>query len=149
MIVREAAEADVSAWAEMRHQLWPEASAAEHEGELRADGLRPALAVVAESEGRLIGFAEASVRSVAEGAPPGPAAYLEGIWVRPERRRSGVGRALLAAVERWARRQGTAWLGSDAVLDNYSSHAWHLGSGFDEIERLVVFGKSLREADRG
>jgi aminoglycoside 6'-N-acetyltransferase I len=107
--------------------------------------LDPALlGLVAEEDGRLIGFAEASVRNYAEGAPGGPAAYLEGIWIEPEHRRRGVGRALLAAVEGWARRQGFAWLGSDALLDNELSHRWHWGAGFEEVERIVVFGKRLR-----
>ena len=143
MIVRPATEADVPAWAAMRRRLWPEENAAELERELAAAD--PALlGLVAEEEGRLIGFAEASVRNYAEGGPPGPAAYLEGIWVEPERRRRGVGRALLTAVEGWARRQGLGWLGSDAPLDNDLSHSWHRGAGFGEVERLVVFGKLLR-----
>lgn len=137
MIVRPAIEADVEAWTAMRLRLWPDAGP--HE---LARAPRPT-ALVAEEEGRLIGFAEASVRSVAEGGPDGPAAYLEGIWVEPDRRRRGVARALLAGVEAWALAQGLAWLGSDALLDNADSHAWHGRVGFDEVERLVVFGKRL------
>jgi len=138
MIIRPAVAADLPAWAAMRRRLWPDCEEDELERE------RPELGLVAEAEERLIGFAEASVRSVAEGGPPGPAAYLEGIWVEPDRRRIGVGRALLAAVESWARRQGLAWLGSDAVLDNELSRLWHRAAGFGEIERIVVFGKRLR-----
>ncbi|HEX6377118.1 MAG TPA: GNAT family N-acetyltransferase [Allosphingosinicella sp.] len=142
MIVRPATGQDFPAWAAMRHRLWPDEDPAELEHELAAP--QPgSIGLVAEEEGRLIGFAEAAVRSVAEGAPPGPAAYLEGIWVEPDRRRHGVGRALLTAVEHWARRQGLAWLGSDAVLDNDAGHGWHRRAGFAEIERLVVFGKAL------
>lgn len=142
MIVRPAAEADFPAWAAMRRRLWPEGDPDELERELaRPD---PALlGLVAEEDGRVIGFAEASVRNYAEGAPGGPAAYLEGIWVEPERRRRGIGRALLAAVEGWARRQGLDWLGSDALLDNALSHRWHRAAGFEEVERIVVFGKRL------
>jgi aminoglycoside 6'-N-acetyltransferase I len=138
MIVRPAIAADFPAWAAMRRRLWPDCEPSELEAE------PPAFGLVAEAEGRLIGFAEASVRNYAEGAPPGPAAYLEGIWVEPEHRRRGVARALLAAVEAWARRQGLAHLGSDALLDNELSHRWHGAAGFGEVERLVVFGKSLR-----
>lgn len=143
MIVRPATAADIPAWAAMRHRLWPEADPAELEREL-AESDPGSLGLVAEEDGRLIGFAEASVRSVAEGAPPGPAAYLEGIWVEPHRRRRGVARAMLAGVEHWARRHGLAWLGSDALLDNALSHRWHAGAGFAEVERIVVFGKRLR-----
>lgn len=142
MIVRAATAADFPAWAAMRLKLWPDEDPVELQRELPAED--PAsLGLVAEAEGRLIGFAEASVRNYAEGAPPGPAAYLEGIWVEPESRRRGVGRALLAAVEGWARRQGLAHLGSDALLDNELSHRWHRAAGFAEVERIVVFGKPL------
>lgn len=137
MIVRPATEADRPAWAEMRLRLWPEADALDSE-----PGPPPA-GFVAEEEGQLVGFAEASLRNYAEGAPPGPTAYLEGIWVEPERRRRGVGRALLAAVEAWAIEQGSSWLGSDALLDNDLSHRWHSAAGFGEVERIVVFGKAL------
>jgi aminoglycoside 6'-N-acetyltransferase I len=137
MIVRPATAADLPAWGAMRQRLWPDAEPAELERE------PPPIAFVAEEEGGLIGFAEASVRNHAEGAPPGPAAYLEGIWVEPENRRRGVARALLAAVDAWARRQGLAWLGSDALLDNGASHDWHRAVGFEEVERLVIFGRPL------
>lgn len=143
LTIRPARASDFRAWAAMRGRLWPDCEA--EELELHP----PSLGLVAEDGGRLIGFAEASVRSHAEGAPPGRAAYLEGIWVEPGRRRIGIGRALLAAVEDWARRQGLDWLGSDARLDNDSSHAWHLGAGFEEIERIVVFGKPLRGTNHG
>src|SRR5687768_16020926 len=141
MIVRPATEGDFAAWAAMRRRLWPDADPAELEREL--PGAPGTLGLVAEEEGRLIGFAEAAVRDYAEGAA-GPAAYLEGIWVEPECRRRGVARALLAAVERWALAQGLGHLGSDALLDNEVSHRWHAAAGFAEVERLVVFGKPLR-----
>ena len=142
MIVRAASVADFPAWAAMRRRLWPDEDSDALEREL---ALAPGqLGLVAEAEGRLVGFAEASIRNYAEGAPAGPAAYLEGIWVEPDHRRQGVARALLAAVERWAREQGLGHIGSDALLDNEVSHRWHAAAGFAEVERLVVFGKPLR-----
>ena len=86
---------------------------------------------------------DARVRNYAEGSPQLRAAYVEDLWVDPEHRRSGVARLLLAAVESWARDQGLSWLGSDALVGNVESHQWHLASGFDEVERLIVFGKTL------
>jgi aminoglycoside 6'-N-acetyltransferase I len=139
LIVRRAAEADFPAWAAMRRKLWPDEDPVALETEL------PSLTYagfVAEEEGRLIGFAEVAVRNYAEGAD-GPAGYLEGIWVEPDRRRQGVARVLLAAAEEWTRQQGLSHFGSDALLDNEVSHAWHKAAGFAEVERLVVFGKPL------
>ncbi len=138
--IRPARASDLPAWAAMRGRLWPDCEP----DELERDP--PPLGLVAEQAGRLVGFAEASVRSYAEGGPGGPCAYLEGIWVEPEARRKGIAAALLAAVEDWARRRGLAWLGSDALLDNEASRCWHRAGGFAEIERIVVFGKSLRRS---
>ena len=98
-------------------------------------------AFVAEGEdGVPVGFIEVGLRSYAEGGPPVPAAYVEGVWVEPDHRRRGVARALLDAAAQWGGDQGATWLGSDALLDNEASDAWHRAVGFDEIERLVVFG---------
>jgi aminoglycoside 6'-N-acetyltransferase I len=146
MIVREANAADRPAWAAMRHRLWDDFDPAELDaeiGQLAASGT-PYVTLVAETEdGRLAGFAEVSVRSVVDGCPPGPTAYLEGIWVEPEGRRRGVGRALLAAAEQWARDRGLSHFGSDALLDNAMSHAWHRAAGFEEVVRVVTFQKPL------
>ncbi len=145
MIVREANAADRPAWAAMRHRLWDDFDPAELDAELaelEASGT-PYVTLVAEAEDRLVGFAEVGVRSVAEGCPPGSAAYLEGIWVEADWRRRGVARALLEAAEQWARDRGLAHFGSDALLDNEASHAWHRAAGFEEVVRLVAFQKPL------
>jgi aminoglycoside 6'-N-acetyltransferase I len=146
MIVRPAREEDFSAWAAMRRRLWDDIDPAELEGEfegLLGEGSLYVAFVAEAPEGGLVGFAEVSVRSVAEGGPEGPAAYLEGIWVETEHRRRGVARALLAAVEQWARDRGLGHLGSDALIGNRASHRWHEAAGFAPVARLVVFGKGL------
>jgi aminoglycoside 6'-N-acetyltransferase I len=138
-VIRPAAPEDLAARAEMRAQLWPEASVEEHAQEFATAG---EAAFVADAGGALVGFIEIAVRSYAEGAD-GSAPYVEGIWVAPAHRRRGVGRALLDSAEQWARGEGHDYLGSDALLDNEASHAWHRAAGFAEVERLVVFGKRL------
>ena len=72
-----------------------------------------------------------------------PCAFVEGWWVDADVRRTGVGRALLTAVEDWARSRGFHELGSDALLENKVSHAAHLALGFEERERAVAFRKWL------
>lgn len=146
MIVREVTAADHPQWAAMRASLWPDEDpkelASELAGMFRLDP--PYIVYVAEADGQQIGFIELWVRSYAEGGPPEPAAYVEGLWVEPTHRRAGVATALLAKAEEWARRQKFKWLGSDALLGNAESHAWHRAAGFAEVERLVVFGKPLK-----
>jgi aminoglycoside 6'-N-acetyltransferase I len=144
--VRRVTAADRQAWAAMRHRLWDDFEPAELDAEiaeLEASGI-PHVNLVAEAEhGALVGFAEIAERSVAEGCPPGPAAYLEGIWVEADWRRRGVARALLAAAETWARDRGLTYFGSDALLANEQSYAWHRAAGFDEIVRLVAFARRI------
>jgi aminoglycoside 6'-N-acetyltransferase I len=64
--------------------------------------------------------------------------------VVPDLRRTGVGRALIAAVEAWAREAGYAELGSDALLENEISLTAHAAIGFEATERLQYFRKRLR-----
>ena len=93
--------------------------------------------------GEPVGMIDARVRNYAEGAPNLCAAYVEDLWVKPEQRGKGIAKALLHHVERWAREQGLDWLGSDARHDNEPSQSWHRANGFEETERLVIFGKPL------
>ena len=129
----------------MRAALWPDddvdALAAELET-LLTDSTQ--VAFVAERDaGGLCGFAEASIRRFANSNDEAPCAFLEGWWVDADRRREGIGRALVAAVEDWARSQGFHELGSDALLDNTLSHQAHRRLGFEERERVVYFRKWL------
>ena len=142
--IRAAEPGDRERLGEMRHALWPEGGRDELDAEIPHMLADPDyLVLVADEGGRLVGFAEIGARSYAEGAD-GPAAYLEGIWVEASARRSGVARALLSAGEAWAKQRGFSHFGSDALIDNEISHAWHKAAGFAEVERLVVFAKPIR-----
>jgi aminoglycoside 6'-N-acetyltransferase I len=127
----------------MLARLHPDESAATFERELTTIMADYVGFLAFTDAGEPIGMIDAMVRNYAEGAPQGRAAYVEDLWVEPDHRRSGVARRLLAAVEKWARGEGLDWLGSDALIENADSHAWHRAEGFVEIERLVVFGKPL------
>jgi aminoglycoside 6'-N-acetyltransferase I len=92
---------------------------------------------------RAVGFAELNIRPYAEGCTSDRVAYLEGWYVRPEARRRGLGAALIAAAERWALGWGCSELASDALYDNTVSHAAHRALGFEEVETIRCFRKSL------
>lgn len=141
--IRRLAAADAVLLAELRTFLWP-ADPAEHRTELdRLFDSDNFTAFVAETEGRAIGWAEASLREYANGANSSPVGYLEGIWVLPSTRRSGVARRLLEAVEQWAAGHGCAEVASDASIENQESHAWHAAVGFSEAERVVCYIRRL------
>jgi len=147
MRVRPVARADTAAWLRMRQALWPEETPT-HAAEIEqffAGTTRMPLAVFIATDGRgvPVGFAELAIRSVAEDCVTDRVAYLEGWYVVPEARRRGVGRALVAAAEEWARAQGCTEFGSDTQIDNAASAAAHAALGFIETAQLRTFRKPL------
>ena len=125
----------------MRLALWPDCSDADIDPWLARDDAATFLAE--RGDGTLCGFVEVGSRPYAEGCESSPVGYIEGWWVDADMRRSGVGRMLLEAAEAWARARGYTEMGSDALLDNDASHAAHGHCGYQEVERLVMFRKSL------
>lgn len=152
--IRPVFASDLAELVRMRTALWPDGA-----GEHYADARRringtpdspflaqfPCAVMVAERrDRRLGGFIEVGLRSHAEGCYDGKAVgYIEGWWVDPDLRDEGIGRALMAAAEDWARARGCTELASDAELDNPGSHRAHAALGFEETERLVTFRKPL------
>jgi len=146
--VSPATEADREAWVQMRHELWPECPLARHHLEIDQLRQNPGIVAFARVDGAPAGFAEISVRTDhVEGTAASPVPYLEGWYVRPEHRRSGVGRALLAFAEQWARDHGFTEVASDTDPPNTLSIALHQRLGFREVGRSVHFVKSLGPAD--
>jgi aminoglycoside 6'-N-acetyltransferase I len=91
----------------------------------------------------IVGFAEVGLRAYAEDCVTSPVGYLEGIYVVDAERGRGVGRALVAAGEQWARAQGCTEMASDRELANEASGLFHQALGYEEVERIVCFKKSL------
>lgn len=145
--VRAVAPADAERWLELRRALWPEEEGLAEDVERFWAGTARSLAavLVAQDEGarRIVGFAELSIRPYAEGCTTDRVAFLEGWYVVPEARRTGVGGRLIAAAEAWARAQGCTELGSDALLENSLGEAAHKALGFVEVERIRCFIKPL------
>lgn len=137
---------DIADWLAMRLALWPD-SADEHEAEIEALLARPedTITLIARGpEGVAQGFAEAAIRhDYVNGCDTSPVAFVEGIFVMPETRGHGVGRALMAAIARWGRENNCTELASDTLLDNTASQAMHKALGFVETERVVFFRKNL------
>ena len=59
----------------------------------------------------------------------------------PDLRRTGVGRALVTAVEQWCLEHGYRELGSDVELHNEASLRAHAALGFEPTLRLQFFRK--------
>ena len=150
MQIRLAEARDCIPIARMRADLWPSATEAEHAHELELElsgallGPYPQTRFVAELETRLIGFIEVGMRSHVDGCDPRqPSGFIEGWYVVTNQRSRGVGQALMARAEAWAREQGCRELGSDTWITSEDSQRAHAAAGFEVVDRCVHFRKEL------
>jgi aminoglycoside 6'-N-acetyltransferase I len=146
--VRPVTSADAPAWLRMRDALWPDPEHRWHSAEIERflagdRKMMHAVLVAVDDADQPIGFVELFIRNYAEDCETDRVAYLEGWYVEPAARRQGVGRALVAASEDWARAQGCTEFGSDALIDNHLSAAAHAALGFVETVQIRCFKKNL------
>lgn len=144
--VREIIETDRVDWVRLRDALWPD-SLSDHQAETRKhfENRSTALLVfVAEVEGRIVGFVEMDFRPYAPGCATSPVPFIEGWYIEPAWQRRGIGRALIGAAEARAREMGYTEIASDAEQENNDGIAAHRALGFEEVERIVCFRRSLR-----
>jgi aminoglycoside 6'-N-acetyltransferase I len=142
---------DAAELAQLYFALWADSSVEAHRRELdlllegKPPSSMPLINLVVEtSDGNLIGFLQASLRSHADGCDPSrPVGFIEGWYVAPEYRRQGIGRRLLVAAEDWARSAGCIEMASDTQIDNHTSQIAHQALGYDVVDRCVHFRKRL------
>lgn len=97
-----------------------------------------------EDNGEFIGFAQCQLRhDYVEGCDSSPVGYLEGIYIKENRRRQGFAHTLLKACQEWARESDCLEFASDCELDNLDSLAFHIKMGFMEVNRIICFKKEL------
>ena len=141
---------DEPEWLRLRHALWPECSADQHEldmGLLLADADRAAVFVSpAPHGGRLAGFVEVALRPWHEGVQGGPVALVEALYVSPEERGHGVAHALLQAAEAWAEERGACGMVSESRSDNERGRLLHQHLGYEEVATRVRMHKPLAAA---
>lgn len=141
MKIRQYQAADRRVYQTLREKLWPDCSDSDNDTWFARDDATSFLAF--RDDGSMCGFVEVGSRPYAEGCDSSPVGYIEGWWVDDDMRRRGVGRALIEAAEDWCRSKGRTEVASDALIDNDVSHTAHRALGFTEVERLVMFRKTL------
>ena len=91
-----------------------------------------------------VGFALCNLRNdYVWGTESSPVGYLEGIFVKVEYRKRGIGKKLLIRCEEWAKNKGCREFASDCELNNAESLKFHLQLGYEEVNRIICFKKSL------
>ncbi|WP_250122678.1 aminoglycoside 6'-N-acetyltransferase [Chroococcidiopsis sp. CCMEE 29] len=137
---------DFDEWLSLALELWSEGSSEEMQESLTKSYQSPKEAgfLVKNEDGTAIAFMNLSLRyDYVPGATQSPVAYLEGIYVREPYRKQGVGSFLIRYAEQWALEQNCVQLASDALLENTVSYEFHTRVGFQEIERIVSFIKTI------
>lgn len=145
VLIRRASAPDKPEWLRMRCLLWPNVDPDNLAGELEAmlrDDDAPVF-IAERSTGGLCGLLEAGMRRYADGCDTSPVGYIEGWYVDEDVRGQGIGAALFAEAEDWARDRGLKEMASDTQIDNETSLRAHLALGYHETERLVHFAKTL------
>jgi len=116
-VIRPVALADADAWEQLRCDLWPEGRA-DHAPEIASffagKLAEPAAVLVAEDPvGKLVGFAELSIRTDLPPLLGSRVGYVEGLYVVPDARGRSVARSLLRVSRDWARQQQCTAFASD------------------------------------
>ena len=90
-------------------------------------------------QGRAIGVATVTVT---EGIELGLSAELEDLYVLPEARGGGAGRALISAVAGWCRAQGCSLVAVVVTPEGQAAHdliGYYRAQGFEETGRTLLF----------
>lgn len=146
MIIRQAVVADAAAIAGLVNQIVLHTTVTftticKTEASIAEDiALRGAAFQVAERDGRVVGFATYFPFRTG----PGYATTQEhSIVLAPEVHGTGAGRALMAALETVARREGVHALIAGVSGENAAGLAFHSALGFVEVGRLPEVGRKF------
>ena len=128
-------------WIDLCLALWPDTSEAELIDGYSKYKLQDFLYYASNLA---IAFISLSIRhEYVFGTETSPVGYVEGIYVAPEHRKAGIGKALINYAKEWAFSQGCNELASDVELNNEESQIFHENMGFSEVPRFISYTMNL------
>lgn len=144
-MIKEAKIKDIISLVNLARELWQESSI-EELSELFKSVINnnQEIIYIIKKENLVVGFAYFSIRKdYVEGSNTSPVGYLEGIYIKPEFRKKGLGKKLVDQGIVWAKEMGCKQFASDCEVDNHLSILFHKRVGFKEVNRIVCFLKEI------
>ena len=145
MSIVPANRSSLTEWTNLALLLFPESNFAEeyamHEKFLTSE---KEMGLLCQIDNQYVGFMNLSIRNdYVNGTDTSPVVFVEAIYVLPEYRKHGIGKAFIEYAEDFAKQRGITQLASDCFIDNNLSEAFHKGCGFVEKERVICFVKDI------
>ena len=141
VVVRRARSADAPAVAQLSDALGYPVTAEMMQRRLEEVGhCEDRVVFVAEADGQLVGWVEAAERSV---LVAGGICEICGLVVDASKRTSGLGRRLVAEVERWAHERGFEQITVRSNVARPESHPFYERLGFTRTKTQHVYRKKL------
>jgi GNAT superfamily N-acetyltransferase len=140
--IRAAAMTDASELADLTTQLGYPVEADELRRRLGRIASRPddVVLVAVDADDSAIGWIHVAMLALLEHSDY---ASINGLVVDESERGAGIGQALVAAGEAWARRQGATEITVRSRSTRERAHRFYERIGYEEIKRSHVFGKPL------
>jgi GNAT superfamily N-acetyltransferase len=96
--------------------------------------------IVAEHDGALVGWVHVEIAEYVEASA---FAVIGGLVVNRAHRRQGIGAALMAEAESWARAQGCALMRLWSSVPRASAHRFYESLGYTNLKTQYSFAKAL------
>ena len=141
-LIRKAAERDAAELADLTTQLGYPVETVAMRARLERVAGRPddVVLVAVDPDDRPIGWIHVAMLALLEHSDY---ASINGLVVDEHRRGAGIGRALVAAGEAWARQHGATEIMVRSRSTRERTHRFYEQLGFTEIKRSHVFSKPL------
>jgi ribosomal protein S18 acetylase RimI-like enzyme len=146
LVIRRATIRDAAAVARLTRELGYPAPTKVMRARLRAifASANDLLVVAAKQSGAAVGWLQAHAACIVES---GFRVEITGLVVSPAARRKGVGRALVAEAERWAKSLSAEAIVVRSNAKRVASHSFYPALGYLSTKTQVVYRKALPASD--